>query len=251
MAGHHAADVLDAYMLSPPAHRVVRGTAADFNELRTTMDQARGDYRAGKTAGTVDTAIDRAGTRRGSTFSGRSVNNTRQNLAAFSTSNPGEDRIFGALPRERAAIYEASQGTTWQNKQRELANLMGGGGGLGGAATLFGGMSTGAGIGAGVGAAVGMPAVGGAVGAVGGAVPFIAGRALNTASNEASMLAGRNVVRDIARNSPEYERRLANAGPPVTDVSGLRRDIITTALADQLRRKAIAGWQSQYMENQE
>ena len=239
-AGNRAVDILDLYMTQPPPNRLVAGTQQDLAAVRDAFAQARGDYRAGKTAQTVEEAIDRAGTRAGSTYSGMNIDNaTRQRLAAFSTTDAGQNRLFGATQPERLAVWQASQGDPTTNLLRTAGNRLAGGGGAG--STVVG--ST---LGAG---ATGLshlagadPYVSAAIGVGTGVGAAKAGSAFRRAANERTVQAAEDVAAQIRRNSPEYAARLAASGGPVTDPRSVSRDAIAYALIPTIRNEEQNWW---------
>lgn len=239
VAGRHAVSVLDTYMYHPPPGAVVRGTASDLDTIRRDLEMARGNYRAGKTAETVEEAIDRAGTKAAMAHSGLNVDNaTRQRLGAFVTTNAGEKALFGATDAERAALEAVAKGDWTTNKLRRYGNLLGGGGGLG--QTFTSGL--GGSVGAGTAHMMGLDPTSTMVAAGGGAaVPFMAGTAMRTAANERTVRAAEEAARMIRQNSPLYAAREA-VSQPIADPRTIARDVIAYSLIPQIRDEGQDWW---------
>lgn len=238
-AGQRAATILDRYLQNPPPGAVVRSAPGALDTLRGDLAQARGDYRAGKTAAAVEKEIDRAGTKADAAHSGLNVDNTtRGRLAALTTTDAGENRIFGATYPERQAINAVVAGDPATNRARLIGNKLGGGGGLG---------NTGIGALAGSGAtavahAMGMdPYTAFAMGGAAGYGVAKAGTTLRGIANERTVRAADEVVDTIRRNSPLYRTRAA-ASPPIADPRSMARDAIAYAMIPQLRQAGSNVW---------
>lgn len=241
VAGKRAIDAIDAYMAHPPPGAMVAGTRNDLDTLRNDFAQARGDYRAFKTGETVDKAIDRAGTRTDVANSGLNLDNTtRQALAKFSTTNAGEQAIFGATPAERAAIQNVARGDLVGDKLRLWGNRLGGGGGWGQAfvGSMGGGLSGGAAHMLGLDPATSM-----ALGTAGAVGPVMLGSGLRRAANERTVRAAEGVVDQIRQNSPLYQARAA-AQPPIADPLAMQRDAVAYALVPQIAKTGANVWDS-------
>jgi len=254
-AGNHVVNMLDTWMTSRNPrinNRIVQGTPDDLAAMRTNFQQARGDYRAGETSRTVEDAIDRADTRAGATYSGQNAGNaTRQNLAAFSNSQAGRDRIFGATQGEREAIWRASQGTPVGNVERTVSNMLAGGGGAGTAV-----VNTGLG-GAGAAGAhmLGMDPVSSLM--IGGGVGFGGlglGRGMRRSANERIVNAAEDAATGIRQNSPEYARRAAlPENMTVADPRIVARDRLTMMLMPTIKDTGTDAWNQSFIpfENRE
>ncbi len=231
-AGEQAIRALDQYMFQPPPGRIIAGTPQDLAEMRQNFQIARGDWRAGKTAETVQNAIDRADLNAASAHSGMNVGNqTRQQLRSLIATPEGQEKIFGASDPERLAILNTVRGDTSANLKRNLANVLGGGGGLGKL------VAKGAGAGAGgfLGGMVGMPVGGSIVGSEGAG---IFGGMLKRAENRAVVNSAEDAVQGILRNSPEYRSRTAgNVPAPFVPISARGE---TVADPRVIARNAIA-----------
>jgi hypothetical protein len=239
-AGQRAAAILDNYMSNPPPGAITRMAPGAMGDLRANMAIARGDWRAGKTAETVEQEIDRAGTRAGGAHSGLNVDNaTRQRLSSLTSTDAGEQKIFGATWPERQAINAVVEGDPLTNKLRYVSNRMGGGGGFTG---TFGGGIAGHTVNALLGSWGVDPVTATAAGmGVGYGWPKI-GEQFRQAANERTVRAAGNVVDQIRQNSPLYQARQLAAGPPITDPRAMARDAIAYALMPQLQDSAKNAW---------
>ena len=235
-AGPRAADFVDQFLSNPHPGSVLRGTPEDLGAIRRHLDDARGDYRAGKTAETVEYGIDRAGLMAGGVNSGLNAGDkTRQALNQLT--NPpvgGFDKIFGATYPEKQSLRAVSQGDPLTNRMRYYGNRMGGGGGIGGAVT---GGSAGYTLNALLGSWGIDPITAAATGALYGKVQPKIGEALRVASNERTVKAAEDAVDAIRRNSPLYRAREA-ASPDIADPRAMLRDAIAYAMMPQLKARA-------------
>jgi len=248
-AGHRAIDVLDTWMVSQNPRinsRIVQGTPQDITQMRQNFQQARGDYRAGETSRMVEGAIDRADTRAGATYSGMGGgNNTRQNLAAFSTTDAGAGRIPGATQGEREAIWHASQGSPMANVERTVSNMLGGGGG---AATTVASGTVGGAAGAGAHALGFDPVSSLMIGGGAGLGAAGLGRVARRSGNERIVNAAEDVASGIRRNSPEYTRRAAlPENAPINDPRVEFRDRMTMMLMPTIREEGTDIWNRQFV----
>jgi hypothetical protein len=239
VAGNHVAGWIDQYMINPPPGALIRGTQADLDNLKNIFDVARGNWRSYKTSETVAKEIDRAGTRAGSKNSGLNVGNmTRAKLEGLTTTDAGENKIFGARPDEIAAINSVVAGSPLVNWQRDMSNRLAGGGGTG---------NTALGIGVGSAATTGAHFLGAdpytamGIGTAAGLGVGKLGTALRVASNEGTVRAAEDVVNLIRKNSPEYAARL-RATPDITDPRAMMRDAITYALLPKVAQQGQGVW---------
>jgi hypothetical protein len=245
-AGQRAAAILENYMHTPPPGAITRMVPGAMDTLRQDMAIARGDWRAGKTAETVERTIDRSGTKSGGAHSGLNVGNTtRQDLGALA--DPpigGTDKIFGATYPERQALRAVSQGDAVTNRLRYLSNRMGGGGGFTG---TFGGGIAGHTVNSLLGSWGVDPITATAVGAGVGYLTPKVGEAFRQASNERTVRAAQDVVDLIRRNSPLYRAREAVSGPPIVDPRAMTRDAVAYAMIPQLARQAGNAWDTAHI----
>jgi len=243
-AGRQAAQLLEAYMVRPPPGALRRGTPQELDDMRQAFTQARGDWRAAKTAEGVEDALHYAGIKTGRQHSGQNLGNvTRQELSQFVASPSGENRLFGATDAERQAIINAVMGDPTTNKLRFGGKLLGGGGGLG--------MGASGGLGAGgagyVAHSMGLdPITSAGLALSGGAITPALGYALNSAANARTVRAGQEVAEQIARNSPLYRAREA-ASPAVPNMMPAARDAMAMAIMQQGREQGTDYWNRQFV----
>jgi len=214
-AGARAAALLDQYMYNPPAGAITRmGAPGVMDFVRANLEAARGDYRAGKTAATVEQEIDRRALKTAKANSALNLDNTtRAGLEQLIDPKFVKSRLPGATYDEQQAIRKVVEGDATTNRLRYWSNRLGGGGGLGG--TLLGGAG-GYGLGHML-SAWGVDPI--SAGAIGGALGFVQpkiGEALRVAGNERTVKAAQDVVDEIRRNSPLYKTREA-VSPPIPD----------------------------------
>jgi hypothetical protein len=239
VAGNHVAGWIDQYMTNPPQGALLRGTQADLDALKTTFDEARGNYRSYKTAETVEKGIDRAGTKADVANSGMNVDNTtRSTLGSFTTTDAGEAKLFGARPDEIAAIKDVAKGDAVTNFERKWGNKLGGGGGMGNSALALG---TGT---AATSAAhlMGLdPYTAMAFGTGSGLAVGKTGTTLRGMANERTVRAAEDVVDLIRKNSPEYAARV-RANPDITDPISMQRDAVAYAMIPQIKQQGQSIW---------
>jgi hypothetical protein len=246
VAGRLAADQIEQFMLAPPRGAVVWGTPEAQAELRANVAAARGNYRAGETAETVERQIDRTGTRAATVHSGRNLENkTLQGMQELAAINPitGRAKLAYATPDELEAVMAASQPSWLANQQRMWGNRLGGGGGwaqtevagkVGGAAGLaahFAGMD---------------PVTSTAIGLGAGSVPVAVGGALRRGGAERAVQAAEDAAAMIRRNSPEFRARAAQE-PVVSDPRGMMRDAISYALMPKAAEAGQDVWNRQFV----
>jgi hypothetical protein len=238
-AGSRAAEILGNYMHRPPQGAVVYAAPGAMDTLRADLAIARGDWRAGKTAQTVEKEIDRAGTRAGGAYSGQNVDNTtRQSLRALTTTDAGEQKIFGATYPEKQAINAVVAGDPTTNALRIWGNRLGGGGGA------WQGMigAGGSGMMANHFLSLGFdPTTATVLGSAAGLGAVKGGQAARLAANERTVKAAEEVVGMIRRNSPLYRAREA-LSPPIVDPFKMQRDAIAYAMIPQARQAGASIW---------
>ena len=167
-----------------PAHRQAAQTLQEANQNWGAM--RRSDVATG--------IEDAAGLRSSAANSGQNTGNAIRQRVASALISGRPLRGFNAT--ERAELRRIVEGTLAQNTSRDIGNLLGGGGGLGGiTATTIGG---------GVGATVG-GAPGAMIGAAGTAAT---GRILKVISNRLTENALRSADEQIRRRSPLYQQML-------------------------------------------
>jgi hypothetical protein len=203
---------------------VVRGTDAQRAEIATLLNNARGNYRAGKRTETVENtnqyADDRAPTANSSANSG---NTYRQKLVALLNPNSREGKWFN--PSEKADIRQVTSGAAGEgvaNSLRSSGNFMRG---------ITGQAAGGGGIAAAL--------------ATGDLTPLLAlgtplvGSALKGVSNRMTRENAAHLEEQMAMRSPLYRDRAANApvlpGPGLGNTMESGRNAITNQLINQLR----------------
>ena len=244
VAGRKVSDLLDQYMTSPPRGAFVSGTQRDLDDLTAAFDYARGNYRAGKTAETVENAIDRAYTRSGVTHSAGNLENvTRQRMEALAGAGVPSDKLLGATRPERATVLAASQPGRLEDWMRWGGKYMGGGGGLGQGAATTGGFAGGAALAHLMGAD---PMSAMAFGAAGATAVGKGGGMLQRAGAERAVRGAEEAAAAIRRNSPLYRERAAGA-PEIADPRGMMRDAMAYALTPQVTGAARDWWDEQFI----
>ena len=204
--------------------------------VRANLEAARGDYRAGKTAQTVEQEIDRRGLKTAKANSGLNLDNTtRSGLEQLIDPKFVKSRLPGATYDEQQAIRKVVEGDRATNAARYLSNRLGGGGGIGG--SLIGGAS-GYGLGHVLSAWGVDPISAATIGAIGGALKPKIGEAFRGVSNERTVKAAQDVVDQIRRNSPLYKAREA-VSPPIPDPFALQRDAIAYAMIPPAVKGAV------------
>ena len=239
-AGNRAADFVDQFLSNPPPGAILRAQPGALGAVRRDLQDARGNWRAGKTAETVDAAVDRAGVMAGGVNSGLNAGDkTRQALNQLT--NPpvgGYDKIFGATYPEKQSLRAVSTGDPLTNRLRYTGNRMGGGGGIGGAVTggtagfTLNSLLRSWGI---------DPLTAAAAGAVVSKTVPKVGEAFRRTANERTIRAADEAIEGIRRNSPLYRSREA-VSPDIADPTAMTRDAIAYALIPQLKDKAANIW---------
>ena len=239
-AGPRAADFIDQFLSNPPRGSVLRGTPAELGTIRGHLEDARGDYRAGKTSETVEYAIDRAGLMAQGVNSGLNAGDkTRQALNQLTNPPVGAfDKIFGATYPEKQSLRAVDIGDPLTNRLRYYGNRMGGGGGIGGAVT---GGSAGFTLNALLGSWGIDPITAATTGALYGKFQPKIGEALRRTANERTIRAADEAIEGIRRNSPLYRAREA-ASPDIADPAAMLRDAIAYAMIPQLKDAAGGAW---------
>jgi len=210
---------LDSYMQDPSG--VVRGTDAQRAEIATLLNNARGNWRAGKRTETVENTNQYAEDRFHTANSAQNAGNTyRQKLVALLNPTSREGKWFN--PSEKSDIRDVTRGEavanalrTSGNAARGITGQAAGGGGIAGAI------------------ATGDPTPLLALG-----VPVV-GSALKGVGNQMTVRHAGELADKMAMRSPLYRDRVANA--PTLPGEGLGnayeggRNAITNQLINQLR----------------
>lgn len=173
LAASRAIQHLKSYLADIPAGDVLRGDASQIPKI---LGEATGNYAAGSRSEQVAEAVRSAELGAGAANSGKNIGNAeRQKFKSLLLS---DKQSSGFSPQELAQAERVVMGTTTGNTARHIANVLGGGGGMGQA------------VASGI-AATGGAALGGVPGAaVGAAVPPVLG-------NMARILANKSVERQV------------------------------------------------------
>jgi hypothetical protein len=158
-----AIDRVDEFIKAADPRTVLRGKAAEAGGL---WGDALGNYAAGKRSQSLSTKEDIAALRAGTVNSGQNFDNAlRQRVADIPVREMQGKGSGGFNAEELAALTGFAEGGPVRNTTRHIANLLGGGGGLGQVVTAgIGGLAgstfgpIGTAIGAGVGSGAGMVA---------------------------------------------------------------------------------------------
>ena len=189
------------------------------------LAEANANYAAGRRSDLTQGIERAADLRAAAANSGQNTGNTiRQRLASALLK---EKDTAGFTPSEKDMLEAIVRGSRSANVTRDIANRLGGGGGLGSA--WIGGMGGAAGYG--VGSALGMPGTGAAVGA---SAPMLAGGLLKGMSNRITQRALQEADRQIRMRSPVFRQRLQQA--PVDVVRNPRTEaLIRMLLLEELQ----------------
>ena len=210
---------LDSLLPNVAEKDVLAGSPAATQKL---FEQGRGNYAAGQRSNDVTGELDRATTgilersegRAQAANSGRNLDNTIRSKAESFLEKPKE--VSGLNDAEIAAYERVRDGGVGRNLARNIANKLGGGGGIG---------QTGvAAIGAGIGGTVG--GIPGAL--IGGGLPAAVGSGARSIANA---LAKRDLAKldeMIRKRSPLYEERAAN--PEMSVISPEKRAALARML---------------------
>lgn len=210
---------LDEFLPSVAEKDVLAGTPATTQGL---FERGRGNYAAGQRSNDITGVLDRANTgileraetRAQAANSGRNIDNTIRSKVASVLEKPKE--VSGLSDEELAALNSVVEGGAGRNTARYIANLMGGGGGVG--------QSGMAAIGAGLGGAGG--GIPGAI--VGGVIPAVVGSGAKAIANALAKRDLRKVDKLLRKRSPLYSERVEN--PNMTPVSAEARAAIARAM---------------------
>lgn len=214
---------LDDYMQDPQG--VVRGTDAQRAEIARLLNEARGDYRAGKRTQTIEETNQYAADRAQVANSGKNVANTYgQKLTNLLSPTSREGKWYN--PEEKADIRATARRDKIEDFKRTLSNLGGGGGGMWGGSIGLGGLGGAYATGDLLPAAVGL------------GIPA-ASMALKSSSNRGMVREADALANRMAMNSPLYRSWAAQApevaGPGLGNVAESSRNAITNQLLNQLK----------------
>jgi hypothetical protein len=210
-------------MQSPIAQ--ASGTDAQRNRMASTLDAARGDYRAGKRTQTVEETNQYAEDRAATANSGANTGNTyRQKLVALLNPKSAEGKWY--TPEEKADIRSVTRGEGATDAMRSTGNFLkgitgqvAGGGGLAGAlatgdATPLWGMAA-----------------------------YPAGAAIKGIGNRMTVDSAERLADKMARRSPLYREWAAQsptvAGPGLGNTPEAIRNALTLQMLEQLRLRGV------------
>lgn len=211
LAASRAIKGLDEYLANAPAQDILAGDAAAAADA---LGQARGNYAAAMRSDSITGKEYRAELNADVANSGQNTGNQLRQRMRDVLVRPKEARGFS--DEELAQAERIARGTVPMNTARYIGNLLGGGGGLGQAAT------------AGMGAAVGGAAGGGLGAAVGAAAPVAVGSMAKSLANALTSHQVGKLDEMVRMRSPLYEGASGTVAP---DVSG--NDAILRALMSQ------------------
>ncbi len=218
---------LDGLLETVAPESVLAGSPAATQQL---FEAGRGNYAAGQRSNDITGVLDRANTgileraevRAQAANSGRNIDNTIRSKVAAALEKPKE--VSGLSDAELAALNGVVEGGAGRNTARYVANLMGGGGGIG----QSGMAAIGAGIG---GTGAGIP---GAI--VGGVLPAVVGSSSKAIANVLAKKDLRNVDELLRKRSPMYEERTTNPEMSVVTPEG-RAALIRLLMGDERERR--------------
>jgi hypothetical protein len=193
LAAKRIIEGLDDFISKADPASVVAGPAS---EAAGILQNARGNYAAAKRSDLLTGREELADLRSVAANSGRNYDNSMRNRLVDVLAKPKLGAGFNDA--EQAAIEQVIRGDPLRNSTRDIANLLGGGGGMGNFLT--------AGAGSVAGAAIGGP-VGAGVGFVAGAAPGVAAKGVQNALAKRAFNALEEGVR---KRSPLYEELLRN-----------------------------------------
>ena len=206
-------DELLNFMEKPDPGSVLAGPATEAGRLVRAADR---NYSAAKRSELLDKAVDMVETGAAAVNSGKNIGNKFRQKANSLLFN--EKAMQGFTEAERDSIRSVANGTMPANITRNVANMLGGGGGLG--QTMLGG---------GTGALIGSSIIPGPIGAAAGAATGIAAGAGAKSLENAMSRNAFNAVQELIRSrSPLYEKMLRDA--PMSVVSPMQRSALTRAL---------------------
>jgi hypothetical protein len=214
---------LDAFMQSPIAQ--VKGTDAHRAEITRLLNNARGDYRAGKRTQTIEETNQYAEDRYNTANSAQNAGNTyRQKLVALLNPKSREGRWY--TPEEKADIRDVTRGEAVANTLRATGNYARG---ITGQAAGGGGVA-------------GALATGDLTPLLALGIPF-AGSALKGIGNRMTVNQAELLADKMAMRSPLYRERAAAApvvaGPGLGNFAESTRNAVTNQMLNQLRLRGV------------
>ena len=232
-ASRSAVNALDEFIRTHDAPGSMAGTASGAGQAARKqaaeyLTEANANYAAGKRSDLIQGIERAADLRAAAANSGQNTGNAiRQRVASALLK---EKDTAGFNPAEKDALEGIVRGSRNANLTRDIANRLGGGGGLGSA--WIGGIG-GAG-GAALGTQFGAPVAGAAIGA---AIPMALGGALKGASNRITQGALKSADEMIRARSPLYEQMLRDA-PMVAETPSKTSALIRALLQAEMQQQA-------------
>lgn len=216
-AARLARERLDQFLREPPEGAVVAGDAKAASQLYREADK---NWAAAKKSDLLTGVEDAADLRAAAANSGQNAgNSTRQRIASVLLNQKTASRFS---PEEREALESVVRGTPTENVSRYVANLLGGGGGLGQSLTALGtgGMAM---------AASGQP-----MAIAAGAIPAVAGVLLKKGSN---YLTQRHLgkVEEAIRASAPASRQFSETLPQDVVRERAKEMVIRSLMAQQAK----------------
>jgi hypothetical protein len=216
-------EFLDRFMGSPIAQ--ASGTDAQRNRVTQILNDARGDYRAGKRTQTVEETNQYAEDRAATANSGANSGNTyRQKLVALLNPKSAEGKWY--TPEEKADIRRVTGGEGITDTMRSTGNFLKG---------ITGQVAAGGGVAGALATGDMTPLWGMAAYPVGAAIKGIGNR---MTADSAHQLADR-----MAQRSPLYREWAAVsptvAGPGLGNTAEAARNALTLQMLEQLRLRGV------------
>ena len=215
----YARSWLDSYMQDPAG--VVRGSDANRAEIAKLLNNARGDWRAGKRTETIENTNQYAEDRFNTANSAQNAGNTyRQKLVALLNPKSSEGKWYN--PSEKADIRDVTRGELAANALRIGGNLARG---------ITGQAAGGGGI-------AGALATGDLTPLLALGVP-LAGSMMKGLGNHMTVSHAEQLADKMAMRSPLYRDRAANApvvaGPGLGNTAEATRNALTIEMLNQLK----------------
>lgn len=217
-AASRAISALDQFIKRPDPGSVVAGPAAALGEV---FADANSNYAAGSRSQTLEAIAKRSANRASASNSGLNLDNSiRGRVASFiqpsPNGGPSVAERSGFQPNEIQLLQDIVDGKKGANALRTVANLLGGGGGLGALAT--GGLS----------GAAGSMATGSPAGALLGVIPPAIGLGAKIAENSITRRALANAAEQLRTRSAMFGDR--QAATPLMPVNAAQRTAIIRTL---------------------
>lgn len=197
-AARAVVDALDEFITGRGGESVSAGPRTGIQEKAgELLRSANANFAAGKRSDLVQ-GIDRSAARRANAAnSGKNIGNTIRQRVVSALEQP--KKISGFDSDETKLLESLVKGSRFANATRDIGNLLGGGGGLGGFISIGAGAGAGSALGGVPGAAIGAAAAKGT------------GAGMRSLSNRATLKALQQADEAIRMRSPLFQQRLADA----------------------------------------